>query len=232
LNSYRDGVASDAVQLPRGRYLADEVGRLAGVSGHEIGQWKHHGYIRASRASGGYPLVYSYQDVAEAMLVHALRERGIEYGAIRRAIAELRDEFGAWPLSAAKGALRVPAARPDRAGHSSTIVLRRDGHSHDIGAPFATEVLTDKDLVQVASDLERGGWAARQLPKLRHIEVNPNRLSGQPVVRGKRVPATDAGRLAQTDEGRKLLRSDYALSRAEIDDVRDWWREVSSYEAA
>lgn len=56
---------------PRGYYLAHEVGWLAGVSGDRIGQWARRGYIRSS-VSSVVPRVYSFQDVAEAMVVHEL----------------------------------------------------------------------------------------------------------------------------------------------------------------
>lgn len=56
---------------PRGHYLAREVGLLAGVPGHTVGQWARRGYIQSSQ-SAGRPRVYSFQDVAEAMVVHEL----------------------------------------------------------------------------------------------------------------------------------------------------------------
>src|SRR5215212_7230177 len=73
---------------PRGRYLAGEAGMLAGVSGDRIGQWARHGYIRSSR-SDREPRVYSYEDVAEAMIVHELEELGAALPSIRRAVERL-----------------------------------------------------------------------------------------------------------------------------------------------
>ena len=55
-----------------GHYLAGEAGLLAGVSGDRIGQWARWGYIRSSH-SDGEPRVYSYEDVAEAMVWMASR---------------------------------------------------------------------------------------------------------------------------------------------------------------
>ncbi len=52
---------------PRGQFLSHVVGPLAGVSGQTIGQWARRGYIRSSQSSDA-PRVYSYQDVAEAMV--------------------------------------------------------------------------------------------------------------------------------------------------------------------
>lgn len=81
-----------------GNFLAGEVGELAGVTGNTIGQWGRWGYIRASQSAGD-PHVYSVEDVAEAAMVHALRERGVSHLQIRRAIAHLP---GTWPLSDAE----------------------------------------------------------------------------------------------------------------------------------
>ena len=86
-------VAVTKEMSPRGRYLANEVGRLAGVSGDRIGQWARRGYIRSS-VSSGRPRVYSYQDVAEAMVVHELVQRDVALDAIKDAIAFLRESHG------------------------------------------------------------------------------------------------------------------------------------------
>jgi hypothetical protein len=104
---------------PHGRFLAGEAGELAGVSGTTIGQWARRGYIRASQ-SAGEPHVYSLEDVAEAVAVHALIERGVSHAEIRRAIRAL-DEYGAWPLLAA------PLATTDGDGGAHVVLCERGG---------------------------------------------------------------------------------------------------------
>jgi uncharacterized protein (DUF433 family) len=88
------------------------------------------------------------------------------------------------------------------------------------------------DVVRIAADLHRGGWAARDLPTLEHIEVDPDRLSGRPVVRGTRVPAELVAELADDPEGRQDLREGYGVDDAQIDDAVEWWRAVRRYEQA
>ena len=66
-------VPQTGVPQPRGRYLASEVGQLAGVPGNRIGQWARRGYIRSSWSSET-PRIYSFQDAAEAFVVHELEE--------------------------------------------------------------------------------------------------------------------------------------------------------------
>ena len=80
-------------------YLAREVGRLAGVPGDRIGQWARWGHIAAS-VSGGDPHVYAWEDVAEALAVHELLERGVRLPDVRAAVERLGGS-GRHPLSTA-----------------------------------------------------------------------------------------------------------------------------------
>lgn len=207
---------------PRGHYLAHEVGRLAGVSGQRIGQWARRGYIRSSQSSST-PRVYSYQDVAEAMVVHELLQRGVEHRRIHETIGNLRESSGnAWPLTHAR--LSTTGRR---------VVTEERGAHFDIDdIAWHQLALDEDDVMRIAADLHRGGWAARDLPDLEHIEVDPARLSGRPVIRGTRVPAELVAELALRPGGREELQEDYDVTDAEIDDAVEWWRVVRAYEQA
>lgn len=102
-----------------GRFLAGEVGEMAGVTGNTIGQWARWGYIRASQDAGD-PHVYSVEDVAEAAMVHALLERGVSHAQVRRAIARLT-EYGDWPLS------QAPLATTTEGRYPRIVLRERDG---------------------------------------------------------------------------------------------------------
>jgi DNA-binding transcriptional MerR regulator len=104
-----------------GHFLAAEVGELAGVSGNTIGQWARWGYIPSS-VSDGEPRVYSVEDVAEAAIVGELLSRGVPHGDIRRAIARLGEEYGAWPLSEA------PLGTAAERGRTRVVLRERDGY--------------------------------------------------------------------------------------------------------
>lgn len=211
---------------PRGRYLANEVGRLAGVSGGQIGQWARQGYISSSQSTGR-PRVYSYQDIAEAMVVHQLINNGVTFRKIKQTLNELRDDpqLGDWPLTQVR---LVAAGSQSRAD----VLIERDGEHFDLtGRPWHG-MLDAGDLRRIAIDLNRGGWAARDLPNLSHIEVNPDRLSGRPTIRGRRIAARSVAELAATDEGIAVLRDEYELDDAEIGDAQRWWEVARSYEAA
>jgi uncharacterized protein (DUF433 family) len=90
----------------------------------------------------------------------------------------------------------------------------------------------DIQLQRVADDLRRGGWAVREMPGLRHIEVNPEWLSGRPTIKGRRVPAEDVARLALEPDGEEILRTGYDLLPSEIRDAVDWWAKVQELQAA
>ena len=216
------GAMGKVIHLPPlGHYLANEVGRLAGVSGDQIGQWARYGYVRSSQ-SEDQPRVYSYQDVAEAMAVHQLRDSGVSYEDIRKALAELREdpELGDWPLSSA-----------DLGTAGATVVLLDFTEAYDLtGRPWHP-LLDVGDLRRIAVDLNRGGWAARELPNLTHIEVNPERLSGRPTIRGRRVAARSVAELSLAG-GHDVLVDEYGLDDDEIRDAEQWWEAASSYEAA
>lgn len=207
---------------PRGGYLAWEAAQLAGVSGSTIGQWARRGYIRPSvrRAT---PFVYSFQDVAEALVVHDLLDRGVIHRDVRRAIDRL-GEYGDWPLSGAPLAT-VPADAGAR------VVLRKDEVTYDVGDRGWQQVVEPDYLDVIRGQLGRGGWVVRLMPDLEHIEVDPDRLSGRPSIRGRRIAVQDVVELTSAADGIDALAEGYELSEAEIADARRWWRGVSGLEA-
>lgn len=212
--------ASDATG-PKGWYLAAEVGALVGVSAETIGQWSRRGYIRASQSSEA-PHVYSFQDVAEAFVVHDLLDRGVRPAQIRRAISRLREHYGDWPLSLAPLKTTDFAAR-----NGGELLLLEDaalGLLMDIGRGGGNQTwaFTDQYVRDVVGILRRGGWAVRRHPEITHIEVDPDRLSGRPTIRARRVPVELVAELAGRRDGERVLRSDYGLSRQEVADAVRW----------
>jgi uncharacterized protein (DUF433 family) len=214
---------------PRGHYLASEAGQLAGVSGREIGQWAHYGYIRASQSEPGeYPRVYSFQDVAEAIIVHELIDQKVPLQALRPVIEALRDEYGDWPLQ------RVELETiSDEGLPVAALLVKHAGRRFELGKHGWQRV---QDLTvnprRVVADLQRGGWAVRLVPDLQHIEVNPDRLSGRPVIRGRRVAAAEVAELAQSEEGKEALREDYEVTREETNDAVRWWNAIQRFDRA
>jgi uncharacterized protein (DUF433 family)/DNA-binding transcriptional MerR regulator len=215
---------------PRGHYLASEVGALAGVSGDRIVQWARRGYIRASWSEPGEsPLVYSFQDVAEAMLVHELEDRGVPLSLIRATVKGLRERYGNWPLQAAE--LEVDQAVSDEGLPLATLAVVEDKQLRMEASKHGWQILEDVRVNprRISLDLHRGGWAVRVAPDLEHIEVDPDRLSGRPVIRGRRVPVSLVAEEAGTPDGLELLHDDYGLTDDEIADAKRWTEITHSF---
>lgn len=221
----------DAGVRPRGRYLAREAGWLAGVSGERIGQWARHGYIRSSWADES-PRVYSFRDVAEAIMVHALLNRGAKHADIGRTISNLRAQYGDWPLSHAD--LWTPSGSTVGHARRTPIVLKEQDLLLDVGKGLGGQVYMPGvgDLDRVQGLLRRGGWAIFVVPDVESIEVDPDRLSGRPTIKGTRVAADLVAELATEQGGLRVLTRDYGLDKRQIEDAVKWYEAVNQLEFA
>ena len=202
-----------------GHYTAAEVGRLAGVSGRRVGQWARYGIVPSISKR---PHVYSYADAGEAMLARYLVEQGFRPRDVRIIVQSLRDEYGEWPL----------ATTPLE--HDGRLVVVKNGNDVCLSAVEAKREVnagTLIDLNAVRNALARGGWVALDNPR-EHIEVNPERLSGLPAVRGKRIATATVASMAARAEGREALRDDFGLTETEIADAVDYEADVRKALAA
>ena len=162
------------------------------------------------------------KDVGEAILVHELLDEGVAHRRIRRAIHTLRERHGnTWPLQGTELATD---------GHD--VLALEDEAAWDIGNRVWQQKIGSENLRQIAGLLRRGGWAARTLPGLSHIEVNPDRLSGRPTIVGRRVPVEVVAQIAEEPGGVDELHEGFDLSDAEINDARQSWHAVPEYAEA
>jgi len=170
------------------------------------------------------PSVYSYADAGEAVIARYLIDQGAKPKKIREMVERLRDEFGEWPLARAplehEGGLVV---RRDKKGGVLIDVINRPDQQVEEG--------TFLSLTQVREALERGGWVALGAPRV-HIQVDPDRLSGRPTIRDRRVPTAMVAELAERDEGRTLLRTEFGLTEDEIEDAVGYEADVAKALAA
>lgn len=202
-----------------GRYSAEEVGRLAGVSARRVGQWARYGIIPSVSDE---PRVYSYADAGEAVLVRYLLGVGLRPTDVRQIVVDLRKKFGLWPLSSAP------------LEHDGKLVVLREGDRVFVAVlkpeqKVIAETLIDLHVVRAA--LERGGWVSLGHPR-EHIEVDPERLSGRPTVRGRRVATEMVANIAAKPEGREVLRDEFHLTDEEIEDAVAYEHDVREAVAA
>jgi len=165
------------------------------------------------------PYIYSYADAGEAILAHYLVSEGKPIADVKAIVHLLRNHYGDWPLATAP------------LEHDGTLVVIRDpetGVYQSVDIP-GNEVIgaTLLNLKAVRDSLGRGGWVTLQNPR-EHIEVDPDRHSGAPVIRGRRIPTSLVASLAASDEGRETLREDYDLSDGEIDDAVGYEADIAA----
>ncbi len=203
-----------------GHYSAGDVARLAGVSPTRIGSWARYGIIpRVSRK----PSIYSYADAGEAVIARYLIAQRVKPRKIRELVERLRDRFGEWPLA------RAPLE------HEGGLVVIREGDKVLVDVVDHPDHLVEEgtflSLAAVRTALERGGWVALQNPRV-HVQVDPQRLSGRSTIRDRRLPTTMVAELADRDEGRTLLRTEFGLSEEEINDAVEYEADVAEALAA
>ncbi|MDQ3849270.1 MAG: DUF433 domain-containing protein [Actinomycetota bacterium] len=203
-----------------GVFSPRRAGALAGVSGDQIGQWERHGLIRATVYAGPPANRYAFLDVAEAIVVHWLREQGFGYDEIHRAIAGASAEHPDWPL--VRGRLGVARHSSDAAYDRGVIVQRGGDGSHvEVGRPGG-QVVARPELLDFAQDMLRtGGWLAHRL-HLDRIEVDPQKLGGAPTLAGTRWPVERVARVAADPDGRAILVTAYSLDERDVEQAVAW----------
>jgi len=142
-------------------------------------------------------------------------------------------EYGRWPfLSAHLSASHTPQSKGDRS--SEMLVLHRDDGKYAIGHSSGQQAILDSifDLKTILQQLERGGWAVRDLPDLTYIEVDPERLGGIPTIRDRRISAEQIAISFQQGATEDDIQENYEVSPAEVHDAVRWYSTVLTYETA
>lgn len=208
-----------AEQSNHGVYSPGMTGALAGVSGKSVGQWARYGLIRPTVYRGRPANLYSYFDVAEAIVVRWMLDHGITHRDIRLALDGVSEAFPRWPLlNAPLGIGRLSI--DDRA----LLVRREDVHVYveATGRGKPGQIIIKPALLDRARDmLAHGGWLAAE-HGLRTIEVKPLKLGGAPSVLGRRWTIDQVARLADDAAGRALLHRAYGLTNLEVEEAVAW----------
>lgn len=197
-----------------GHYSPQQVARLAGVSTRRLGSWVRIGIVPSISRD---PRVYSYADAGEAVLArYLIVEVGIRPAKVGKIVERLRDRYGPWPLG------NAPIE------NDGQLVVERDGEVIvDVADLPDHQVLAGTliDLRRIRDALNHGGWVAFHSPQPR-IEVDPDRHSGAPVVRGSRMPTARVYAIAGEPDGRRVLREEYGLTDEDIDAAVDYEERV------
>ena len=210
---------SDAPEF-LGVFSPRRAGALAGVSGDQIGQWARYGLIRPTVYEGRPANRYAFFDIAEAIVVHWLREQRFAYDEIHQAIQAARSRQTNWPLI--RGQLGV-ARHTVEADRDRGVIVERtpEGDYVEVGRA-GRQVVLKPELLNFAQDMLRtGGWIA-YANQLDRIEVDPTKLGGAPAIRGSRWPVERIARIAADAEGREILLREYALDEGDILQAVAW----------
>jgi uncharacterized protein (DUF433 family) len=201
-----------------GYYTTAEVARLSGMSPQRVTRWARMGIIQHSISTR--PNIYSYADAGEAILAHYLYEHGKKPRAIRELVEYLREKYGPWPLA---------TAPLEHDGPLCIIWDKEEGVrvSADIPGHGLIEGTLPVDLKQIRSALKHGGWVSLKTPR-EHIEIDPDRHSGEPVVKGRRLSTQRVAAIAEGPKGRTQLRKDFDLTDAEINDAVGYERDLAA----
>lgn len=164
-------------------------------------------------------------------MVHALLDRGARHSSIKRTISNLRTTYGDWPLSVAD--LWTPG-KVVGSGARTPIVLKEQDLLLDIAHGTGGQLIMPSagDLSRVQGLLRRGGWAIFVVPEVDSIEVDPDRLSGRPTIKGTRVAADRVAEIAGEQGGFRVLTRDYGLAKRQIEDAVKWFEAVNRLEVA
>jgi uncharacterized protein (DUF433 family)/DNA-binding transcriptional MerR regulator len=199
-----------------GYYTTADVARLAGLTPHRVARWARMGIIQRSVSSR--PSIYSYADVGEAILAHYLLDQGKRPGKIRELVEHLREEYGQWPLAAAPLEHDGPLC-----------VIWDEGEGVHVSVDIPGHKVMEKtllDLKEIREALSQGGWVSLRNPRI-HVEIDPDRHSGEPVVKGRRLATNRVASLAAEPSGRIALHKDFDLTDAEIDDAVGYERDLA-----
>lgn len=201
-----------------GVYTPRRAGALAGISGQTIGQWARYGLVTPSVYEGRPRNLYSYFDVAEAIVVRWLLDEGFSHSDVRDAINAVWGEFPEWPLLNAP--LGIGRQSVDDRGELVKKV-NKDLYVA-VSTKSANQFVIPPTLLYAARDmLQHGGWLANKLGLVR-IEVEPLKLGGQPSLRGRRWTVDHVARLGADAEGRDILITQYGLDADEVDEALAW----------
>jgi uncharacterized protein (DUF433 family) len=134
---------------------------------------------------------------------------------LRAAIEMLRKEYRSdYPLAYLQPYLSVKERDLRLTGDDTEVIVRTGQMLLGEGWPVIEQA-------QLASDARGEKFVAEVPPDIKFpgIVVNPNRYSGQPTLKGRRVSAATIAGMVKAGENKPDLAADYGLSLAQVDEA-------------
>lgn len=168
-----------------GFYSAHQISRLAGIPLQTLYLWKKRGIFRPSirivNADGSTEEGYSYGDLAVLKLLRALRLKQLNLKSAAITCRHLYERFG--------------SPRDKRWANAHVYIVGKDVFAHkpdNWETTLATKYGQKVDAYMLAVDKLFEEDAALIVPSAfsDYVEVDPNVMQGQPVIRDTRVPTS------------------------------------------
>lgn len=183
----------------QGFYSTSQVSRLARIPIRTLYLWKKRRIIypsvRVTDAEGRVDEGYSYADLAIAKLLRALRNKQLNLKSAVIALRHLYDRFG------------VPTSINQGWNNAHVYIIGKDVFAQkpdNWDTTLASRYGQKAEMKVLGELIEEEG--ALLIPKVfsDYIEINPNVMEGQPVIKDSRVPTSMLAMLFE--EGRPINR--------------------------
>lgn len=172
----------------QGFYTTAQVSRLSGVPVATLNEWRRRGIIRPSLQLMEAGLVadegYSYADVTLIRVLRALRSRQLDFDSAGIALRHMYERLGPPNRGWANERVyvlgnRIYVDRPDDWKATDATKLGQK----------VAEVFFG-DLFEELRELEEGASILVPPKYQRYVQIDPNIMGGEPVVRDTRVPTS------------------------------------------
>ena len=179
----------------QGFYSTAQVSRVARIPRRTLYDWKARNILRPSvqvlSSNGVVDEGYSYADLTIAKLMQALREDRLDLRSVGIALRHLFDRLGP----------------PNQGWHDAHVYLvgnkvfaeRSDEWETTTASQFGQKIETRMfgELFPLLREQEEAGSILVPTEFVRYVEINPDVMGGQPVVRDTRVPTAVLSALAE-----------------------------------
>ena len=172
----------------QGFYSSSQVSRLAGVPIATLYEWRKRGIIRPSLQLLQGGLVadegYSYADVTLIRVLRSLRERRLTFDSAGKALRHMYERLGPPSRGWANERVyvvgnRIYVDRPDEWGATDATELGQK-----------VETVLFGDLFEELRELDEGASILVPPQFRKYVQINPEVMGGEPVVRDTRLPTS------------------------------------------
>ena len=172
----------------QGFYSTSQVARLAQIPRRTLYDWKARGIIAPSvRVMDGELVVdegYSYADLTIIRIMRALREKQLDLKSVGIALRHLYERLGPPSLGWADSQVHIVG--------NHIFAYQDDEWETTAATRFGQKIDTRLfgELFEDLRNYEEPGSILVPIDFTEYVEIDPNVMGGQPVVRGTRVPTS------------------------------------------